>query len=170
MSVWEIQSFQVSPRSPSFKTSTIKIKHWLVFELESEALDHSAILTVSLVNVEQIFSLKHSNLVYFIWVFLIAFPFKWSMEVEEEVLVAQSCPTLCNPMDCSPPASSVHGILQAKILQWVAILFSRGSSQTRDRTWVSCTAGRFFIVWGTGEALVFKNTYSTKIFENMYSI
>ena len=49
------------------------------------------------------------------------------------VLVAQSCPTLCNPVDCSPPGSSVHGILQARILGWVAIPFSRGSSQSRDR-------------------------------------
>ena len=62
------------------------------------------------------------------------------------VLVAQSFPTLCNPMDCSPPGSSVHGILQARILEWVAILFSRGSSRRRDRTWVSCIAGGFFAV------------------------
>jgi len=44
------------------------------------------------------------------------------------VLVTQSCPTLCDPMDCSPPGSSVHGILQARTLEWVAILFSRGFS------------------------------------------
>ena len=50
------------------------------------------------------------------------------------VLVAQSCPALCNPMDCSPPASSVHGILHARILEWVAIPFSRGSSQPKDQT------------------------------------
>ena len=43
-----------------------------------------------------------------------------------QVLVAQSCPTLCDPMDCSPPGSSVHGIFQARILEWVAISFSRG--------------------------------------------
>ena len=48
---------------------------------------------------------------------------------------AQSCLTFCNPVDCSPPGSSVHGILQARILEWVAISFSRGSSQPRDRTW-----------------------------------
>ena len=48
--------------------------------------------------------------------------------VKVKVLVAQSCPTLCHPMDCSPPGSSVHGILQARILEWVAISFSRGSS------------------------------------------
>ena len=60
------------------------------------------------------------------------------------VLVAQSCPTLCNPMDGSPPGSSVHGILQARILKWIAIPFSRRSSQPRDQTRVSCIAGRFF--------------------------
>ena len=49
----------------------------------------------------------------------------------------QSCPTICNPMDCSPPGSSVHGILQARILKWVAMPSSRGSSQPRDRTCVS---------------------------------
>ena len=55
-------------------------------------------------------------------------------DVEEIKLseVAQSCPTLCNPMDCSLPGSSVHGIFQARILEWVAIFFSRGSSQLRD--------------------------------------
>ena len=51
--------------------------------------------------------------------------------------VTQLCPTLCNPMDCNPPGSSVHGILQARILEWVAISFSRGSSGTRDQTRVS---------------------------------
>ena len=60
---------------------------------------------------------------------------------------AQSGPTLCNPMDCSLPGSSVHGISQARILEWVAISFSRGSSQTRDRTWVPCIAGKFFTIW-----------------------
>ena len=54
-------------------------------------------------------------------------------------------------MDCSPPGSSVHGILQARILEWVAIPLSRGSSQPRDRTWVSHTAGRFFTVRATRE-------------------
>ena len=51
--------------------------------------------------------------------------------VKVKVLVAQSCPTLCDPMDCSPSSSSVHGILQARILEWVAISFSRGSSPSR---------------------------------------
>jgi len=55
------------------------------------------------------------------------------------------CPTFCNPRDYSPPCSSVHGIFQARTLEWVAIPFSRGSSQPRDGTQVSCIAGRFFI-------------------------
>ena len=65
------------------------------------------------------------------------------------MLVAQSCWTLCDPMDCSPPVSFVHEIFQARILEWVAISFSRGSSQLRNRTQVFCTAGRFFTNWAT---------------------
>ena len=57
--------------------------------------------------------------------------------------VAQSCLTLCDPMDYSLPGSSVHGIFQARILEWVVISFSRESSQHRDWTWVSCIAGRY---------------------------
>ena len=72
---------------------------------------------------------------------------------EKESEGAQSCLTLCNPMDCSLPGSSIHGILQARILEWVAISFSRGSSQPRDRTKVSRIAGRRFILWATKEAL-----------------
>ena len=71
--------------------------------------------------------------------------------VKAQVLVDQSCLTICNPMNCSPPGSSVHGILQARILEWVAIPFSRGSSQTRDQTQVCCIAGRFFTIWATRE-------------------
>ena len=59
-------------------------------------------------------------------------------------IVAQSNLTLCDPMDCSPLGSSVCGILQARILEWVAMLFSRESSRTRDRIRVSCIAGGFF--------------------------
>ena len=67
--------------------------------------------------------------------------------------VAQSCPTLSDPMDCSPPGSSVHGIFQARILEWVTISFSRRPSQPRDRTQVPRIAGRCFIVWATREVL-----------------
>ena len=58
--------------------------------------------------------------------------------------VAQSCPTLCGPMDCSLPGSSVHGILKAKLLESVSFPFSRGSSQPRNQTGVSCIAGGSF--------------------------
>ena len=63
----------------------------------------------------------------------------------------KSCSTLCDSMDCSPPGSSIHGIFQARVLEWAAISFSRGSSQTRDWAQASCTAG--FTVWATREAL-----------------
>ena len=59
-------------------------------------------------------------------------------------VLAQSWPTLCYPMDCRPPGSSVHEILQARILEWLAISFYRGSSQTRGWNWVSYAAGRCF--------------------------
>ena len=73
---------------------------------------------------------------------------------------AQLCPTLCDLMDCSPPGSSVHGILQARILEWVAISFSRGSSQLRDRTRVSRIVDRRFTVWATREVRVWVNSCS----------
>ena len=72
--------------------------------------------------------------------------FLWKMKVK----VTQLCPTLCDPVDYT-----VHGILQTRILGWVAFLFSRGSSQPRDRTQVSCITGRFFTSWATGKP---KNT------------
>ena len=70
-----------------------------------------------------------------------------------KVKVTQSCLTLCDPMDCSLPGSSVHWILQARILQWVAIPFSRGSSWPRNWTQVSCIAGRYFTIWDSRRAL-----------------
>ena len=73
---------------------------------------------------------------------------KWS----ESVSVAQSCLTLHDPMDCSLPTSSVHGILQVRILEGVGIPFSRGPSQARGWTQVSHIARRFFIIWATREA------------------
>ena len=66
----------------------------------------------------------------------------------------QSRPTLCDPTDSSPTGSSVHRISQARILEWVAISFSRGSSWPKNWTWVSCIAGRFFTIWATREALL----------------
>ena len=72
----------------------------------------------------------------------------------KESEVAQSCPTLCNPLDCSLPCSSVHGIFQARVLEWVAISFSRGYSQPRDWARVFCIVGRRFTIWATREAPV----------------
>ena len=65
----------------------------------------------------------------------------------------QSCSTLCDPMDCSPPVSSAHGIHEARILEWVAMPSSRRSSELRDRTCISCIAGRFFTAEPLGEPL-----------------
>ena len=61
---------------------------------------------------------------------------------------------LCDPMDCSLPGFSVHGIFQARVLEWVAISFSRGSSWPRDRTQVSCIAGRRFTLWATRSSII----------------
>ena len=102
------------------------------------------------------------------WAFCISFLllslFKWHFVISTsgpfyllKVKVAQSCPTLCDPIDCSPQGSSVHGILQATILKWVAVPFSKESSQPRDWTHISHTAGRFFIVWATSEAQEYWN-------------
>ena len=70
--------------------------------------------------------------------------FNFALHYLSESEVAQSCPTLCDPMDCSLPGSSVHEIFQAIVLEWVAISFSRGSSQLRDRTWASRIVDRCF--------------------------
>ena len=67
---------------------------------------------------------------------------EYSKHFESEV--AYSCPTLCKPIGCSLPSSSIHGIFQARVLEWVAISFSRGSSQSRDQTQVSRITGRRF--------------------------
>ena len=76
----------------------------------------------------------------------------WAMR--EAHMSAQSCPTLCDPMDCSPPGSSVHGMLLARILEWVAIPFSRGSFRPRNQTQISYTAGILFTIWVTRKVLV----------------
>ena len=80
------------------------------------------------------------------------------------MLVTQSCPILRDPMDFSPPRSSVHEIFQARILEWVAMSFSRGFSQPRDWTRVSCIAGRFFSNWATREVYTVEVTNRFKGF------
>ena len=87
-----------------------------------------------------------------------------------KMLVVQSCPTVCNPMEHRPLGSSVHGILQARILEWVAILFSRGYSLLRDRTCVSCIAGRFFTTRATREAAnhIFDKGFLYKVHKKLF--
>ena len=89
----------------------------------------------------------------------IPIPTLWS---EVKVSVPQSCLTLCHPVDYSLPGSSVLGILQARILEWVAVLFSRGSYWPRDGTQVSSIVGKFFTIWATREAcfLLFGRPFS----------
>ena len=71
-------------------------------------------------------------------------------------VVAKPCPILCDPMDCNLPDSSVHGIFQARVLEWIAIFFSRGSSQPRDRTRVSCSMspGNEIVILGFSNLLI----------------
>ena len=77
----------------------------------------------------------------------------FSTQKESKSEVAQSCLTLCDAMGYSPPGSSVYGILQARILEWVAISFFRGSFQPKDWTWVSCIAGSLFTIWATRKSV-----------------
>ena len=90
-------------------------------------------------------STKEINKLHILYIYIYIYIMK--------VLVAQSCLTLCDPMDCSPPGSSVHGILQVRRLEWVAIPFSRGFSWPKDWTWVLHSAGRLFTDWATREDL-----------------
>ena len=75
------------------------------------------------------------------------------------IIVTRLCPTFCDPIDCSPPGSSVHGIHQARILELAAIPFSRRSSQPRDWTQVSCIEGRFFTLSHQESLKYLKNIY-----------
>ena len=75
-----------------------------------------------------------------------------SLKIKLVLCVSQSCLTFCDPMDCSPSGSSVLGNLQARILEWETMSFSRGSSWPRDWTWASCIIGKFLTMWATREA------------------
>ena len=102
-----------------------------------------------------------SSLPFILESFICMFPPSrlWTSEVKWSE-VAQSCPTLCDLMDCSPPGSSIHGILQARVLEWGATSFSRGSSWPRDRTQVSHIAGRCFNLWATWEGMSYSSIHS----------
>ena len=81
--------------------------------------------------------------------------------VAAAALSLQLCPTLCDPMGCSLPVSSVHGILWTRVLEWVAMPSSRGSSQPRDWIWVSCIAGRFFTAESPGKPMISSSAAAT---------
>ena len=87
---------------------------------------------------------------------------------EGEGEVAQSCPTLCDPVDCNLRGFSVHGILQARILEWIAISFSRGSFQPRDQTRVSRIGGRRFNLRATREAHLYDKIPLKTTTENVF--
>ena len=106
---------------------------------------------------------RRRNITYFLTPFLTTMRLNWTEPnqhvtyclVSVNVLVTPLCPTLCDPMDCSPAGSSVRGILQARVLEWVAISFFKGSFWLRDWTLVSCIAARYFTDWATREVLVY---------------
>ena len=77
----------------------------------------------------------------------------WHISKYSVLLLIHLCSTLCHPIDCSTPGSPAPGISQARKLEWITILFSKGSSQSRDWTQVSCTVGRFFTNWATREVM-----------------
>ena len=97
----------------------------------------------------ELHNVKFSSFDSCIWISLLLENSYWGMCMHAKSL--QSCLTLCDPMDYSLPGSSVHGILQARILEWIAISFSRGCSWPRDWTWVSCIAGGFFTTESHGK-------------------
>jgi len=108
--------------------------------------------------VSVIFQIKHAK-----WNLLFGWGQSWIIINSSWKMKAQSCPTLCNPMDCSPQECSVHETLQERILDWVAIPFYRGSSCPKDWTWISYTECRFFTDRDTRKApqfLILIITYS----------
>ena len=123
--------------------------HWPFKKANFLAWNHSTILQVEFVPLAEVPPRKQS-IQFNITNMNILLLYSWWLSV----LVTQSCPSLCNPVDSSSPVSSVHGILQARMLEWVAILFSGGSSWARGQTRVSRIAGRFFTSWATREALL----------------
>ena len=92
------------------------------------------------------------------WSFIGTVMTNWAWVLDKSL---QSCPTLCDPADCSPPGFFDHGLLQARILEWIAMPSCRGSSWPRDWTcfsYVCCITGRFFTCWATGAFLAFLAT------------
>ena len=90
--------------------------------------------------------------IYLVVIFKLSYLFNaTNCTMSEWVKVTQSCLTLCDPVDCSLPGFSAHGISQARVLEWVVISFSRGSSQPRDQIQVSSIVGGHFTIWAAGK-------------------
>ena len=144
----------------------LEIRLWLIFLINIEFFEW---MDISF-RYERLFSFQYVNIEE-VWWFKILDIYKVtqkSVKVFLLLLVTQSCPTLCDPMDCSPPGSSFHGILQARILEWVPLSFSRGSSQLWDWTQVSSIAGRFVIIWPTKEAQV-SRIFKAELYVKLWS-
>ena len=104
------------------------------------------------------FHVQNKEFIYILYIYIYIYIYVIII-IYVKVLVTQLCSALCDPTDCSPPGYSVHLILQARILEWVAISFSRGSSWPRDQTPASCIAGWFTTDWATREALLLCFSY-----------
>ena len=113
---------------------------------------HSTWVLCIIIQSEEIWYHCISSLSYFILIF---FMYLYICIKGSESVSCQQCLTLCNPMDCSPPGSSIHGILQARIQESVDIPFFWESSRPRDRTGDFCITGRFFTVWATKEVYLY---------------
>ena len=151
-------SWQPNKESNNF-LKTIQYQHTAPQKHSSSRSQLMMILTElrQMANIQALFDLSNDNLIiaYNRMVYIFSLRVYNMINFIElntcvECLVAKSCPTLCHSLDCSSPDSSVHRISQARILEWVVISFSRGSSWPRDQThvsWVSCTGGGFFTHW-----------------------
>ena len=133
----------------------MQIKKWTLWS--QDILTFTSFITLLKYFFKFFSSLVGKQVLFVLLYFQVRFFF--SLSKWKKALIAQSCWTLWDPMDCSPPGSSVYGILQARILGWNAIPFSRGCSWLRDRTQVSCIADRFFTNWAPREVLFFLGTF-----------
>ncbi|XDA73904.1 hypothetical protein R6Z07M_004119 [Ovis aries] len=97
-------------------------------------------------------------------------PLEVSLHTAHARLVAQLRLTFCDPMDCDPPDSSVQGISQARILKWIAISSSRGSSRPRDQTHVSCIVGGFFTAESLGKPLTLPTSLYMALLQTLLSL
>ena len=158
LSYWS-QKSKHDPCPLSLKSKPLDITKFCLFYFINNYCIHFFLFWIPLVQV--LFTLcvtteTGSKLIFLMPVFPlltpVLSPHQHFSNLKVKVSVVQSCLTLCDPMDCTLPGSWVHEILQARILEWVAIPFSRGSPQPRDQTQVSHTAGGFFTIWATREA------------------